>query len=302
MSKQKLVVIGNGMVGQRLLEAVTAGDANRYEIAVLCEEPRPAYDRVHLSAFFSGKTADDLSLVPEGFFSNPNIKLYLNDKAVSIDRTAKRVRTSIGQELSYDKLVLATGSYPFVPPIPGKDREGCFVYRTIEDLEAITAAGAKSKVGVVIGGGLLGLEAAKALKDLGLVTHVVEFAPRLMAVQIDDGGGRVLRNKIEALGVKSHTGKNTVEIVDGTTCKHKMKFADGTELETDLILFSAGIRPRDELAKQAGLTMRAVGWKVIRLGRARLSNGASRGRSLARKERQRLCGRGHEHEAEVARR
>ena len=97
MSKQKLVVIGNGMVGQRLLEAVTAGDANRYEIAVLCEEPRPAYDRVHLSAYFSGKTADDLSLVPEGFFSNPNIKLYLNDKAVSIDRAAKRVRTSIGQ-------------------------------------------------------------------------------------------------------------------------------------------------------------------------------------------------------------
>jgi nitrite reductase (NADH) large subunit len=263
MSKQKLVVIGNGMVGQRLLEAVTAGDANRYEIAVLCEEPRPAYDRVHLSAFFSGKTANDLSLVPEGFFSNPNIKLYLNDKAVSIDRAAKRVRTSIGQELSYDKLVLATGSYPFVPPIPGKDREGCFVYRTIEDLEAITAAGAKSKVGVVIGGGLLGLEAAKALKDLGLVTHVVEFAPRLMAVQIDDGGGRVLRNKIEALGVKSHTGKNTVEIVDGTTCKHKMKFADGTELETDLILFSAGIRPRDELAKQAGLAMGERGGIII---------------------------------------
>jgi len=263
MSKQKLVVIGNGMVGQRLLEAVTAGDPSRFEIAVLCEEPRPAYDRVHLSAFFSGKTAEDLSLVPQGFFDNPNIKLYLNDKAVSIDRTAKRVRTSIGQELSYDKLVLATGSYPFVPPIPGKDRDGCFVYRTIEDLEAITAAGATGKVGVVIGGGLLGLEAAKALKDLGLVTHVVEFAPRLMAVQVDDGGGRVLRAKIEALGVKAHTGKNTVEIVDGTTCKHKMKFADGSELETDVILFSAGIRPRDELAKQAGLALGERGGIVI---------------------------------------
>jgi len=263
MSKQKLLVIGNGMVGQRLLEAVTAGDANRFDIAVLCEEPRAAYDRVHLSEFFAGKTADDLSLVPQGFFDNPSIKLYLNDKAVSIDRAAKRVRTSIGQELSYDKLVLATGSYPFVPPIPGKDRDGCFVYRTIEDLEAITAAGKNGKVGVVIGGGLLGLEAAKALKDLGLVTHVVEFAPRLMAVQIDDGGGRVLRAKIEALGVKAHTGKNTVEIVDGTTCKHKMKFADGTELETDVILFSAGIRPRDELAKQAGIALGERGGIVI---------------------------------------
>ncbi|MBC7982658.1 MAG: nitrite reductase large subunit, partial [Candidatus Obscuribacterales bacterium] len=263
MSKPKLVVVGNGMVGQRLLEAVMAADPERYDIAVLCEEPRPAYDRVQLSGFFSGKTADDLSLVPEGFFDHPNIKLYLNDRAVSIDRASKRVRTSIGQELTYDKLILATGSYPFVPPVPGKDRENCFVYRTIEDLEAITAAGAASKVGVVIGGGLLGLEAAKALRDLGLVTHVVEFAPRLMAVQIDDGGGRVLRAKIEALGVKSHIGKNTVEIVDGQNAKHKMKFADGTDLETDVIVFSAGIRPRDELAKQAGLTLGERGGIVI---------------------------------------
>jgi nitrite reductase (NADH) large subunit len=263
MSKQKLVVIGNGMVGQRLLEAVLGSDAQQYDVSVLCEEPRPAYDRVQLSAFFSGKTADDLSLVPAGFFDNPNIKLHLNDKAVSIDREQKRVHTSLGQDLAYDKLVLATGSYPFVPPVPGKDRENCFVYRTIEDLEAITAGGAKSKIGVVIGGGLLGLEAAKALKDLGLTTHVVEFAPRLMAVQVDDGGGRVLRAKIEALGVKVHTGKNTVDIVDGTTCKHSMKFADGSELETDLILFSAGIRPRDELAKQSGIAMGQRGGIVI---------------------------------------
>jgi nitrite reductase (NADH) large subunit len=263
MSKQKLLVIGNGMVGQRLLESLQSASPGAFDIAVLCEEPRPAYDRVQLSAFFSGKTAEDLSLVPTGFFDNPNIKLYLNDKAVSIDRAAKRVRTSIGQDLAYDKLVLATGSYPFVPPVPGRDRENCFVYRTIEDLEAIKAGGEKSKVGVVIGGGLLGLEAAKALKDMGLVTHVVEFAPRLMAVQVDDGGGRVLRAKIEALGVKVHSGKNTVDITDGTTCKHKMKFADGTELETDLILFSAGIRPRDELAKQAGIAMGERGGIVI---------------------------------------
>ncbi|HTE40496.1 MAG TPA: nitrite reductase large subunit NirB [Steroidobacteraceae bacterium] len=263
MSKERLVVVGNGMVGQRLLEALIANGHDRYEIAVLCEEPRAAYDRVQLSAFFSGKTAEDLSLVPQGFFDNPAIKLYLNDKAVSIDRAAKKVRTSIGQDLAYDKLVIATGSYPFVPPIPGKDRDGCFVYRTIEDLEAIKTAGATGKTGVVIGGGLLGLEAAKALKDLGLVTHVVEFAPRLMAVQVDDGGGRVLRAKIEALGVKAHTGKNTVEIVDGTTARHKMKFADGTDLEADVIVFSAGIRPRDELAKQAGLKLGDRGGIVI---------------------------------------
>src|SRR5690606_37654873 len=157
--------------------------------------------------------------------------------------------------IAYDKLVLATGSYPFVPPIPGKDRPECLVYRTIEDLEAIKATAAKSRVGVVVGGGLLGLEAAKALKDLGLETHVVEFAPRLMAVQIDEGGGKLLRSMIESMGVKVHTGKNTQKIEDGSNCNLKMCFADGSELETDLILFSAGIRPRDELAKITGLTM-----------------------------------------------
>ncbi len=264
MSKTQLVVIGNGMVGQKYLETLTqAGAHSDYQITVLCEEPRPAYDRVHLSDFFSGKTAADLSLVPQGFFEQSGIALRLNDRAEAIDRQSKSVRTASGAVLPYDKLVMATGSYPFVPPLPGKDRSGCFVYRTIEDLEAITAAGKQSRIGVVVGGGLLGLEAAKALKDLGLQTHVVEFAPRLMAVQVDDGGGRVLRKKIEQLGVLVHTGKNTVEIVDGTTCRHKMKFADGGELETDVILFSAGIRPQDALAKASGLQLGERGGIVI---------------------------------------
>lgn len=256
MSKQKLVVIGNGMVGQKFLARFAEqAQSSAFDITTFCEEPRPAYDRVYLSAYFSGKTAEDLSLVPAGFFETHNIDLRLNDRVVSIDRTSKQVQTASGEKVPYDKLVLATGSYPFVPPIPGKDRPECLVYRTIEDLEAIKAAAAKSRVGVVVGGGLLGLEAAKALKDLGLETHVVEFAPRLMAVQIDDGGGKLLRAMIEALGVKVHTGKNTQRIEDGASSKLKMCFADGSELETDLILFSAGIRPRDELARQSGLAM-----------------------------------------------
>lgn len=250
----KLLVIGNGMVGQRFLEYVT-GESKDFDITVLCEEPRPAYDRVGLTSFFSGKSAKDLALVEPEFFDSNGITLHLNEKAVSIDRAAKRVTTSQGREIEYDKLVLATGSYPFVPPVPGRDRPGCFVYRTIEDLEAIRAAAANAKIGAVVGGGLLGLEAAKALKDLGLQTHVVEFAPRLMAVQIDDGGGRVLRQKIAELGVGIHTGKNTTEIVDGENAKHLMKFADGTSLEADVIVFSAGIRPRDELARAAGLAL-----------------------------------------------
>lgn len=256
MNKQKLVVIGNGMVGQKFLAQLVEHErAADFAITTFCEEPRPAYDRVYLSSYFSGKTADDLSLVPAGFFETHGIDIRLNDKAVNIDRANKQVETASGEKIAYDKLVLATGSYPFVPPIPGKDRPECLVYRTIEDLEAIKATAAKSRVGVVVGGGLLGLEAAKALKDLGLETHVVEFAPRLMAVQIDEGGGKLLRSMIESMGVKVHTGKNTQKIEDGSNCNLKMCFADGSELETDLILFSAGIRPRDELAKITGLTM-----------------------------------------------
>ncbi len=259
---QKLLVIGNGMVGHRLLESLADARAD-YEITVLCEEPRPAYDRVQLSGYFSGKTAEDLSLVKDGFFEQNNIALHLNARAESIDRANKMVRSSQGHELSYDKLVLATGSYPFVPPVPGYNREHCLVYRTIEDLEAIAAAGKVSKIGVVIGGGLLGLEAAKALKDLGVETHVVEFAPRLMAVQLDDAGGLVLRKKIEELGVKVHTSKNTREIVDGETSRHKMVFADGSVLETDMIVFSAGIRPQDALAKASGLEIGPRGGVVV---------------------------------------
>src|SRR5690606_17614171 len=166
----------------------------------------------------------------------------LNDKVVAIDHVNNTVTTAAGREEHYDKLVLATGSYPFVPPVPGKDQPHCLVYRTIEDLEAITASAAASKVGVVVGGGLLGLEAANALKNLGLKTHVVEFAPRLMAVQLDEGGGQLLRRKIEALDVSVHTEKNTKEIVAGENCRYRMNFADGSFLETDLILFSAGIQ------------------------------------------------------------
>jgi len=249
----KLLVIGNGMVGHKLLEELTARQLTGLDITVLCEESRPAYDRVHLSEFFSGKSAEDLSLVAPGFFDQPGLQLRLAARAVHIDRALKRVTTADGDVVAYDKLVLATGSKPFVPPIPGNDRPGCLAYRTIDDLLAMQAWGARAKVGVVIGGGLLGLECAKALRDMGLETHVVEFAPRLMAVQVDDIGGQVLRRKIEELGVTVHTGKSTLEIVDGDSAHHRLNFADGSHLDADMIVFSAGIRPRDELARQCEL-------------------------------------------------
>ncbi|EAT11713.1 nitrite reductase large subunit [Bermanella marisrubri] len=263
-NKQDLIVIGNGMVGQKFLQTLAdKGKHESFNITVLCEEPRPAYDRVYLSSYFSGKTADDLSLVEKDFFNDNQIEIKLNCKAESIDRENQLVKTSHGENLHYDKLILATGSYPFVPPVEGHDREHCLVYRTIEDLENIEASAKESKVGVVVGGGLLGLEAAKALKDLGLKTHVVEFAPRLMAVQVDDAGGALLKRKIEELGVQVHTSKNTQLITDGDTLRHKMEFADGESLETDLILFSAGIRPQDAIAKQAELELGPRGGIII---------------------------------------
>ena len=258
-----IVVIGHGMVGHKFVETLAQEARPGVRVTVLGEEPRPAYDRVHLSEFFSGKSADELSLVEPGFFEREDVVLRLNAKVVAVDCDARRVSLASGEQVSYDKLVLATGSYPFVPPVPGADRKDCFVYRTIEDLEAMQECGSRSRTGVVVGGGLLGLECAKALRDMGLAAHVVEFAPRLMAVQVDDPGARVLRAKIEELGVGVHTQKNTLAIIDGEDGTHRMQFADGSHLDTDMIVFSAGIRPRDELARKAGLAIGSRGGIVI---------------------------------------
>ena len=264
MGKQRVVVVGNGMVGHKFIENLVTSDASSdFDVITFSEEPRLAYDRVQLSSYFAGATAEDLMMTSEQYYDDNGVQYLLNDKVLEIDTDAKQIKTENGKTESYDKLVLATGSYPFVPPIPGKDQPHCLVYRTIEDLEAITASAKESRVGVVVGGGLLGLEAGNALKNLGLETHVVEFAPRLMAVQLDEGGGNLLRKKIEELDVQVHTEKNTKEIVAGEECRYRMNFADGSHLETDMILFSAGIRPQDELARSTGLDIGERGGIVI---------------------------------------
>jgi nitrite reductase (NADH) large subunit len=259
--KLNVVVVGNGMVGHHFVDQLSQSD--QFNITVLSAEPRLAYDRVHLSEFFSGKSAEDLALTTAENYQNLGVNFVLDAKVINIDKSAQTVTTEKGETFSYDKLVLATGSYPFVPPIPGKDRPHCLVYRTIEDLEAIAASAKQGKVGVVVGGGLLGLEAANALKQLGLQTHVVEFAPQLMGVQVDAAGGRLLRSMIEELGVQVHNEKATNVIVDGEGCVHRMEFADGSYLETDVILFSAGIRPYDNLAREFDLTIGERGGIVI---------------------------------------
>ena len=253
-AKQRIVVVGNGMVGHHFVEQLYKSNANA-DITVLCGESRLAYDRVYLSSYFSGATPDDLALTTVSEYASWGVNVITNAMVTDIHREEKRVSTSDNQHFSYDKLILATGSYPFVPPIPGNDQEHCLVYRTIDDLLAIEASASVSKVGVVVGGGLLGLEAANALKEAGLDTHVVEFAPQLMAVQLDVQGGGVLKDKIEGLGVTVHTQKATQVIEAGETCRYKMVFADGSALETDMILFSAGIRPSDQLGKKSALTL-----------------------------------------------
>ncbi|MBD2541268.1 nitrite reductase large subunit NirB [Coleofasciculus sp. FACHB-SPT36] len=262
--KKNLIVIGNGMVGHKFLELMIAkGATQEWNLIAFCEEPRVAYDRVNLSGFFSGKTAADLSLVQPGLYQENGVEIHIGDKAVAINWEEKTVTSANGITIAYDKIVLATGSYPFVPPIKGNDAKGNFVYRTIDDLEAMSSYAKNCQTGVVVGGGLLGLECANALKNMGLKTHVVEFAPRLMPLQIDDVGGNILRNKIEELGVSIHTNKSTTEIVSIDGKVTKMTFADGEELETDMIVFSAGIRPRDEIARGCGLAVGDRGGIVI---------------------------------------
>ncbi|TRY30216.1 nitrite reductase large subunit NirB [Aliiglaciecola sp. M165] len=262
LSQVKVVVVGNGMVGHQVVEQLRQ-KSDEVQITVIAAEARLAYDRVHLSEYFTGKTAEQLALTDEAQYQEMNVNFHLNTRVTNIERKEKFVETDSGQRFSYDKLILATGSYPFVPPITRHEQEHCLVYRTIEDLEAIQASADVSKVGVVVGGGLLGLEAANALKQTGLETHVVEFAPQLMGVQVDPTGGNVLKSKIEALGVTVHVQKATQVIKEGETSRYRMEFADGTFLETDMILFSAGIRPCDQIAKDNDLEVGPRGGIII---------------------------------------
>lgn len=251
----RVVVIGNGMVGYKFCEKLVAKEKNgqQFTVTVFGEEPRVAYDRVHLSAYFDGKTADDLTLAPQSWYAENDITLYLTDPVVDIDRERKQVRSHHGLVVPYDYLVLATGSGAFVPSVTGVEKDGVFVYRTIEDLDLIQSYARKARRGAVLGGGLLGLEAAKALLDLGLdEAHVVEFAPRLMPRQIDDAGSGVLQRQLESLGLNIHLSKVTQEIT-GDEAITGMQFADGSHIDVDMLVISAGIRPRDELAKASGI-------------------------------------------------
>jgi len=262
-AKQKLVIIGNGMVGWKLCERIAELDtAGRYQVVAFCEEPRPAYDRVALTSFFEKASADEMLLAGLDWYRQRGVRLLLGERATVIDRRRKVITSSSGERVPYDVAVLCTGSSAFVPPIPGVDKAGVFVYRTIEDLVGIRDYAKRSKRAVVMGGGLLGLEAAKAVHELGLETHVIEFAPRLMPRQLDGAGSRLLLRSIRALGVEVHLNVAAQRILGGDRMEG-LEFSEGDPLEADMLIVAAGIRPRDELAREAGIIVGDRGGVVI---------------------------------------
>jgi nitrite reductase (NADH) large subunit len=263
-----IIVVGNGMVGFKFCEKfISKLGQEKYQITVFGEEPRRAYDRVHLSEYFAGKTEDDLSMSTLNWYSENNIILNTSELITNINKAKKTISTHLDQTYAYDYLVLATGSAAFVPPIKGVNKEGVFVYRTIEDLDAIMAYAKKIKQNgateaAVLGGGLLGLEAAKAVYDLGLNPHVVEFAPRLMPRQLDKGASDMLQSKIEELNIGIHLNKAT-QYIAGDDCITGMMFAEEELLKVDMLVISAGIKPRDELGRISGLEVGVRGGILV---------------------------------------
>ncbi|MFD2726211.1 nitrite reductase large subunit NirB [Hyunsoonleella rubra] len=266
---KRIIVVGNGMVGYKFCEKfVEKAESGDYKITVFGEEPRPAYDRVHLSEFFENQDAKALEMAPAEWYAEHDIDLVVDERVADINRTSKTITTAKDREFSYDYLVLATGSSPFVPPIKGVEKEGVFVYRTIEDLEGMLQYAAKLKAekpnarAAVLGGGLLGLEAGKAVMDMGLEPHIVEFAPKLMPRQLDSRSSQVLKLKLESMGLNIHLSKATNQIL-GNGSITGMEFGEDDMLDVDMLVVSAGIRPRDELARACGLEVGVRGGVVV---------------------------------------
>lgn len=267
MERSTLVVAGAGMVARRLVEAlVERGATDTWDVEVFGDEPHAPYDRVALTSYFDLGRPEDLLLGDQALWSTPGVTLHTGAPVQSVD-TATRTVVAGGERRRYDALVLATGSYAAVPPVEGADLAGCFVYRTIEDLDSLrtwiderSSALGRPVRGAVVGGGLLGLEAAGALTSLGAETTVVEFADRLMPVQVDPGGGEALRRLIEGLGVHVRTSTATSRVdADDEGRVRGMEFASGDRLDVDVVVFATGVRPRDELARGAGLDVHPRG-------------------------------------------
>lgn len=252
--KMKLVLIGNGLAGMRCLEDLLDMAPERYDVTVIGEEPWGNYNRIMLSPVLSGdKTIEDIMLHPHAWYSDKNIRFIAGDAAVRIDRPRKHVYTEKGLKVEYDRLIIATGSKPFVPPISGANLKGVISFRDIYDVNTMLEYCENKKNAVVIGGGLLGLEAAYGLKQRGMNVTVLHLMDRIMERQLDAKASQLLRQSIEAKGITIITQANTEELIgkDGHVTQIKLK--DGTLLDADLVVFAVGIRPNIALAQSAGL-------------------------------------------------
>ena len=252
--KMKLVLVGNGLAGMRCLEDLLDMAPDRYEITVVGEEPWGNYNRIMLSPVLSGeKTIDDIMLHPHAWYADKGIRLFAGDPAVRIDRPRKHVYTEKGEVISYDRLILATGSKPFVPPIPGSDLKGVLSFRDIYDVNSMLDYCKTWKNAVVIGGGLLGLEAAYGLKQQGMNVTVLHLMDRIMDRQLDSKASQMLKTAIEQKGITILTAANTEGLIGEEGHVTQVKLKDGTVLDADLVVFAVGIRPNMALAQSAGL-------------------------------------------------
>jgi nitrite reductase (NADH) large subunit len=257
--KQKLVVVGNGMAPGRALEKLFELAPDAYDVTIFNAEPRVNYDRIMLSPVLSGeRTFDEIVIHGDGWYVERGITLYKGHKVVEIDRQAKTVRSEHGEVASYDKLIIATGSVPFILPVPGHDLAGVLTYRDLDDVHAMLLAAKSGGRAVVIGGGLLGLEAAAGLKEQGMDVTVLHLMPTLMERQLDVAAGHLLQTAVEARGIKVITKANTKQLISsdlrlGPARVEAVELEDGTRIPSDLVVMAIGIRPNTALAKEAGI-------------------------------------------------
>ncbi|MEM6365751.1 MAG: FAD-dependent oxidoreductase, partial [Planctomycetota bacterium] len=245
-----------------------SGATEAFDITIIGDEPSPAYDRVNLSKFFDGRTADDLLLASRDWYDDNEITLQTGLRIIAIDREEKVIEDADGEQTPYDQLIISTGSRPFVPPVPGADSPGVFVYRTIADLESIRDAcqrrgSQRALKGAVLGGGLLGLEAAKILVDLDISVSVLEMAPGLMPRQLDSEAAALLKTRVESMGVEVHLVRRTKSIQSLPDGRVTIGFSNADDLTVDILIIAAGVRPNDDLGRQCGLEIGERGGIVV---------------------------------------
>ena len=259
MAKMKLVMVGNGMAGVRALEELLKIAPDLYEVTVFGAEPHPNYNRILLSPVLAGEqTLDEIILNPLKWYADHGITLHTNKRVVDVDRRRRVVIAQDGTQATYDRLLIATGSNPFILPVPGKDLDGVIAYRDIADTNFMIETALTHKNAVVIGGGLLGLEAANGLMLRGMQVTVVHIAPWLMDRQLDEVASKLLQKSLEERGLSFRIGAQTQELVgaddEGRSGRVKaVRFKDGTEVPADLVVMAAGVRPSTELAEKIGL-------------------------------------------------